>query len=86
MTSKLRNQFLVDRSGYAFFVGIEFKILSSFSMTCMNIGHATSNCIKRMHSGTVNNTEQKASEYVAKPKVVSKYVPKLKEIHNENSK
>lgn len=50
LRSKLINQFLVERSGYAFFVGIEYEYLPSFGVNPHNIDHSTSNCTNRLHS------------------------------------
>lgn len=44
LADKLHDQILVEREGFAFFVGIEFERLPSFCLHCCMIGHSLGNC------------------------------------------
>ncbi|RZC08403.1 hypothetical protein D0Y65_015231, partial [Glycine soja] len=44
LSGELRDQVLVERSGYAFFVTITYERLPHFYFNCKNIGHIVANC------------------------------------------
>lgn len=49
LKSKLRDHILVERSGYAFSVGIEYENMPSFCSNCNIVGHTNSACKGRTH-------------------------------------
>lgn len=67
MASDLRNQILVEREGFAFFVEIDYERLPAFCSFCGIIGHSLVDCRK---SGSKPDGDRAAK------KSVVRYVPK----------
>lgn len=85
-TGDLCDQILVERHGFAFFVGIEYERLPAFCPSCKLIGHSIDNC---KHStvkakNTDLDSKEGRNDPVAAGKTRQKYVPKNKEDPNGN--
>lgn len=61
---------MVEREGFSFLVGIEYEKLPMLCSHCKIIGHSLRNCNKTQKPEEGNNVQKK---------VVSKYIPKVKE-------
>lgn len=72
MASDLRNQILVGREGFAFFVDIEYERLPAFSSSYWIIGHSLADCRK----SNKKHHLVKDIRALNSKKLVAKYVPK----------
>jgi hypothetical protein len=59
MTQDLRYRVLVERTGFAFFVDVEYENLPDFCDHCNIIGHKFDNCKKRKESAPKDNPVKK---------------------------
>lgn len=86
LNSKLRDEILVEREGYAFSVFIEYEKLPEFCTNCQTIGHSLGN-YKKLVSKAMNLVkDQVVQKDKANHKLVSIYVPKKKDIINLTDK
>lgn len=70
--SPLRDEILVERQGYAFFVGIQYEKLPLFCSSCKMIGHSNDKS-KKLGNHVDNSkavSKKAAIQYVPKPKVL----------------
>lgn len=54
---ELRDNILVERSDFLFFVGIEYEKLPDFCQFCKSFGHLETNCIRKTSKDEKNNTD-----------------------------
>ncbi|XP_019460141.1 PREDICTED: uncharacterized protein LOC109359901 [Lupinus angustifolius] len=59
LKGNIPDQILVEREGYAFFVGIEYENLPDFCSGCQSIGHLLSNCRRKKDSEVPKKPEKK---------------------------
>lgn len=74
MESQLRNQVLVERDSFAFFVGIQYENLPMFCDLCKTIGHVAADCKKTRKIFNDVPEDQHKRKHPVKPKQV--YVQK----------
>ncbi|XP_019447354.1 PREDICTED: uncharacterized protein LOC109350586 [Lupinus angustifolius] len=70
LKSKLPNQILVERDGFAFFVPIEYESLPHFCNGCQTIGHTLANCIRDKVTEDISKPTTKKSHSKEKSKPV----------------
>lgn len=84
LNCKLRDQVLVEREGFAFFVGIEYERLPLCCFFCKSIGHSLSNCKKDPSCNQNLNGSSTKNNLVVKKRSVVQYVPKNKDVENKD--
>ncbi|XP_019418439.1 PREDICTED: uncharacterized protein LOC109329226 [Lupinus angustifolius] len=58
----LHEQILVEREGFAFFVGIEYENVPPYCTSCNSIGHVQSNCRRLTKKKVEENAPRKKAE------------------------
>lgn len=77
------NKVLVEREELAFFVDIQYENLLGFCSLCQSIGHSLVNCRKNKDGVFANKEATPTHENQRNgKKIVSKYIPKQKEVIN----
>lgn len=86
LSGSLREQILVEREGFSFFVGIEYENMSFFCSICQIIGHSIDKCRSQPSFDAKAQEFPKDKKIIHLPrKHVQNYVPKKSENEGPNN-
>lgn len=84
LNSRFQDQILVEREGYAFFVGLVYENPPLFCTHCQVIGHDSINCRKKSNpKNTKEGTKGKPSKSVTRKQYIPKAQPQLENMETE---